>query len=84
MYVGTVYTRCISNVFNAIYFEVVNTFSTQYTHNGLHVNAVNTIEYSVDPSTKSLNYMKIQLKALNYNKFGNNTLNYSYFELVNS
>ena len=42
------------------------------------------LNYNVDSSTKSLNYMKIQLKALNYNKLQNNTLNYSYFELDNS
>ena len=35
----------ISNAFNAIDVKAVNTFSTQYTTcNGMHVDAVNTIE----------------------------------------
>ena len=50
----------ISNTFNAIYVEAVDTFSTQiHTCNGMHVNAVDTIKLHVDPSTKSSNYMKI-------------------------
>ena len=43
----------ISNAFNAIYVEAVNTFSTQS-------------HYNVYSSMKSSNYMKIQLKALKY------------------
>ena len=40
--------------------------------------------HNVDLSTKSSNYMKIQLKALNYNILRNNTSDYSYLELDNS
>ena len=40
--------------------------------------------YNVDPSTKYLNYIKIQFKALNYNKIKNNSSNYRYFELDTS
>ena len=35
----------ISNAFNAIYVEAIDTLSTQYTQcNGMHVDAVNTIK----------------------------------------
>ena len=57
----------ISNAFNAIYVEAVDTFSTQYTHMYMVCMSMQLTQsnYNVDSSIKSLNYMKIRLKALN-------------------
>ena len=46
----------ISNTFNAMYVDTVDTFCTQYTHMSMQSIQSN---YNVDSNTKSLNYMKI-------------------------
>ena len=70
----------ISNTFNAMYVDTVDTFCTQYTHMSMQSIQSN---YNVDSNTKSLNYMKIWLKGLIYFEL-EQTLNYSDFELANS
>ena len=69
IYVDTVVLQVvnISNAFNAIYVEAVDTFSTLYTHVMVcMLMQLIQLNYNVDSSTKYSNYMKIQLKALNY------------------
>ena len=58
----------ISNAFNAIYVKAVEyILYTIYSHVMVCMSMQLTqSNYNVDSSTKSLNYMKIQLKALNY------------------
>ena len=57
----TLLTQVVSicNGFNAMWKQSIHSLHNIHICNGKHVNGVNTINYNVNPNTKSTNYMKI-------------------------